>query len=113
MKINLPEAKSGGIPEGIYKGRFLAVESVPPNLEKGYKAALKFTFEVSEGEHAGRKVSRICGIANGPKAELPKLLMGLMGKTPEPGGVDLAPYVGKAYILTVSEKRVENVTPLS
>jgi hypothetical protein len=111
MNITLPEAKSGGIPDGSYKAKLSTVESVPPNLDKGYKAALKFVFEVTEGDYKGAKVSRIVGIANGPKAMLPGVLKSIMKADPKPGGIDLQPYIGREYMVSVT-KRVEAIIAL-
>ncbi len=109
MKITLPEAKSGGVPDGGYKAFYTAVEPVPANLEKGYKPGLKFIFTISEGEHKGMKVSRIVGIANGPKANLPVFLKAIMKAEPKAGEIDLTPYIGKPYMVGVSSGRVESV----
>jgi len=110
--FNMPEAKTGGVPDGSYEATFVGVEHVPANLEKGYKPAIKLVFEIAKGEHTGSKASRIAGIANGPKAHLPKLLKNIMKADPLAGAIDLGPFVGRPYMVSVAGNKIEAIIPL-
>jgi hypothetical protein len=116
--IDLPSGSSPVIP-GNYTLRFTGIVNMPANLEKGYKAAIRFEFEVAEGELTGSGASRICTVSAGSKAELPRFLTALMGKAPEPGRVDVSPFVGKLYMGIVATSpqgkgvRVESIFPLN
>lgn len=114
--ITLPaETVSEPLPVGQYDLRFIGCEQVPANLEKGYKAAVRFNFEVSAGPFSGRKTSRFCGLSSGSKAILPNFLTALMGQQPKPGAVDVSPFIGKQYKAQVAKSpngestRVESV----
>lgn len=105
MIINLPEASNGGVPEGTYKLKFVDSEPVPPNLEKNYKPGIRFSFEIQEGTEKGKRISRICSISGGPKAELPKFLKALTGSEPKPGEINLSPYMGRSFVGTVARSQ--------
>lgn len=88
-----------GVPPGIYTGILEGVEPVPASQKDGMelKAAFKFTFKVTEGEHAGSPTSRIpSGESPTTKNGLGRFLGELTGVAPT-AGVDYDAEIGKCY----------------
>lgn len=117
MSPNLQfEVSVGGgcVPAGFYRAKFVGVE---PTEHEEYGAGLKFVWEVVVGEHAGQQATRITSDKPTPKNAAGRMLAGLTGVTLKPGfKIDLAPCVGKEFLLQVEETqqgstRVSTVMP--
>ena len=101
----------GGPPAGFYKAKFLTVE---PTEHEEYGTALKFVFEVSDGEHKNEVATRITSNTPTPKNAAGRMLSGLTGETLAPGRtVDLDPFVGREYLLQVENTANGNGTRIS
>ena len=89
----------GGVPAGFYKGKFLDVEATE---HEEFGAGLKFLFEVVDGEHKGEQATRITSASPTLKNAAGRMIGGITGETLTPGrNVDLAPFVGREYLLSV------------
>ena len=89
----------GGPPAGFYRAKFLTVETTE---HEEFGTGLKFVFEVSDGDHKGEQATRITSSTPTPKNAAGRMLSGISGETLAPGkSVDLAPFVGKEYLLQV------------
>ncbi len=104
--------RSGGVPGGSYIGKFLGVEPTETKLGK----ALRWTWEVASGPHAGAKASRITPTEPTPKNACGRILSGITGKSLVTGEeVDPQSFLGRSYLLVVIDcdgggTRVETVT---
>jgi hypothetical protein len=112
-------AGGAGVPAGAYQGEFVGAEPTPPNEEKGYPAGIKWTWKVTNGEHAGRDATRITGAKPSPKNACGKILNALLGKALSDGeSINIADLVGRKYTLIVQAgegggTRVETVAPVA
>jgi hypothetical protein len=103
---------SGGVPVGSYIGTFLGVEGV----ENEYGEALRWDWEITTGEFKGLRASRLTGRVPTLKNACGKLLSAVAGKSVGNGEeIDLAPCVGKTYLVIVGatdkgSTRVETAT---
>lgn len=103
-----------GVPPGDYLAAYLGVEDTN---HIDYGPGLRFQFEVTEGEYAGRKVSRYAP----PQPTLGnitgRIIAGLVGRVlRRDEELDIEQYVGQEYRVTVeaTEKgstRVAKVAP--
>ena len=91
----------GGPPAGFYKATFQTVEATD---HKEYGSGLKFVFKVIEGDQKGEVATRITSDSPTPKNAAGRMISGISGETLTPGkSVDLAPFVGREYLLQVEE----------
>ena len=119
MQFVVAESKSGGLPEGNYVGVFLGAKYLPeqeadPMTGEGGRqwAKIAFKWEVTEGEHKGETAVRETPFSQGVKASYVAVCGLVMGKQLAAGtAVNLAPFVGRKYLLTVSVKVKKNGTP--
>lgn len=115
MDILKFEAAVGpGAPPGAWPAVFVGIEPT----ENQYGKGLTWKWQVSEGEHKGKTLTRITGERPSPANACGKMLVAMLGKTPTPGeSVALATLIGKRYLCIVAKGaqggcRVETVTPL-
>jgi hypothetical protein len=110
----LLKVSAGGVPAGSYHAKFLGVEVV--NNE--YGDGLRWNFQITVGDYAGRNVSRTTAKNPTTRNTCGTLLSGIAGK---PLTIDaefeVAAYVGKTYLVVVNEgqtgsTRVDAVTQL-
>jgi hypothetical protein len=102
----------GVVPPGTYPGKFRGAEYLPesegdPMTGKGARQypKVKWKWEITEGEHAGKEVSADTGVSTGVKSGYYQKTCWVLGQNPKPGDkVDLTWYVGKQYLLTVGAK---------
>ena len=103
--------QGGGPPAGFYKGTFRNVE-ITEHEEFG--PGLKFIFEVSEGEHKGEQATRITGDSPTPKNSAGRMISGISGEMLTPGKVvDLAPFVGREFLIQVEDTKGGNGTRIA
>jgi hypothetical protein len=99
MSLQFEVKAGGGPPAGFYRAKFLTVETTE---HEEYGTGLKFVFEVSDGDHKREQATRITSSTPTPKNAAGRMLSGITGETLAPGkNVDLAPFVGKEYMLQV------------
>src|SRR5262245_665367 len=109
------EAGGSNPPVGHYKVKFVGVEGVAANAEKNYGAAVRFKFEVTDGELKGKPASRVCPAKVSPDNVTGRFLSGLLGRPIALGeSISLDACVGKAYLAIVGPAqgkgtRVESV----
>ena len=114
MSLQFEIGQSGGPPAGIYRAKFQDVE---PTEHDEFGDGLKFVFEVVQGDHAGEAATRITSPKPTPKNAAGRMIAGITGKSIAAGEkLDLAPFVGKSYLLQVAETkngatRIETVMP--
>jgi hypothetical protein len=97
MKLTV---KSGGVPPGSYVAMLKGVEA----KESKFGPGLFWTFEVSNGPHAGVKATAFSQPEPTANNKCGKFLAGIMGKMPGVGEtVDLSPYIGKPYLIVVEK----------
>lgn len=115
MSLQFDVSASGStVPAGFYRARFVNVE---PTDHDEYGAGLKFIFEVADGDHKGEQATRITSAKPTIKNAAGRMLSGLSGKSLQAGAkIDLAPCVGKLYLIQVEEvasgaTRVNTVMP--
>ncbi len=106
------EIKAGaGVPAGFYKARFKEVEQTEHDE---YGAGLKFVFEVVDGEQKGGAATRITSPSPTPKNAAGRMIAGITGTSLVPGAkIDLAPFVGKLYLVQVENVASGNGTRIS
>jgi len=111
---------NGGVslPEGTYYGEFVAVDKTE-NKFQADKGALRWDWKVTQGEFAGKIMSRTTGDKPGPDNACGRILIGLLGKTPAANEtINIKACVGRKYICQVAKAkdstttRVESVTLL-
>jgi hypothetical protein len=101
----------GGPPAGFYKATFKTVEATE---HEEFGAGLKFVFEVADGDHKGEQATRITSAEPTPKNAGGRMISGITGETLTPGkNVDVAPFVGKEYLLQVEDTKNGNGTRIS
>jgi len=98
MKLTL---SSGSVPPGSYHGKFLGVEPVEPNQ---YGPGLRWSFEIASGPQTGIKVARTTGAAPTLKNACGRLLMAVSSKNTVGETVDLTPFVGKLFLIIVTQR---------
>jgi hypothetical protein len=109
---------SGGVPVGSYTGKFVGIEEVPANSEKGYSAGLRWKFAIETGPYEGQTVRRVTGPAPTVKNACGKVLSGLTGRAlKENEQIDPDTFLGRRYLLAVAAAqeggtRVEAVIPM-
>ncbi|NLX95982.1 MAG: hypothetical protein GXY83_07385 [Rhodopirellula sp.] len=114
MSLQFEVNAGGGPPAGFYRAKFVDVE---PTTHDEFGDGLKFVWEVVAGDHKGEQATRITSAKPTPKNAAGRMLSGLTGKTLAPKAkIDLAPCVGRIYLVQVSETssgstRVETVMP--
>ena len=115
MSMTFEVKQSGGPPAGFYKAKFVDVESTEHDE---YGAGLKFVFEIVEGDHAGENATRITGASPTLKNAAGRMVSGISGSSLTAGAkIDLAPFVGRQFLLQVEETpsgtgtRVSTVMP--
>ncbi len=113
MKGVVAEANSGGLPVGTYVGLFQGAEYLPvieadPMTGKGGRQWAKVAFKwgiTTEGEFAGKVAIRETPCSIGAKASYTTFCGHVMGRTLTASEkIDLTPFVGKKYLLTVSNQ---------
>jgi hypothetical protein len=88
-----------GVPAGFYKAVFKTVEKT---VHEEYGDGLKFIFEVVDGDQRGGLATRITNPKPSPKNAAGRMIAGVSGKSLSPGEtIDLAPFIGKTYLLQV------------
>lgn len=106
------------VPVGTYKCVFEAYE--PKTLPGKNSKVMQWTFLVTDGEFAGRKIDALTNQDMRPldNNKLGRFLAGLAGKTPEPGlEVDIADYYGNPYMVFVAPNQankpdIQTFTPI-
>jgi hypothetical protein len=99
MSLQFEVKAGGGPPAGFYRAKFLDVDTTE---HEEYGTGLKFIWEVSDGDHKGEQATRITSSTPTPKNAAGRMLSGITGESLAPGKVvDLAPFVGKEYMLQV------------
>ena len=99
MNMKFVIKQGGGVPAGLYKAKFLAVESTK---HEEFGAGLKFIFEVVEGDHAGEKTTRITSSSPTLKNAAGRIIAGIIGETlTAETTVDLDLFVGREYLAQV------------
>jgi hypothetical protein len=78
------------VPEGVYTATFSGVEDT---THREYGDGLKWRFQILDGEHSGREVTRITPVFPTTKNICGKLLRGLTGCSPD-DEVDIDSYRG-------------------
>lgn len=109
---------SGGIPAGSYRAKFTGIEFLPalepdPMTGKSARqyAAVRFKWEIVEGEHAGKIAIRECPPNNTSlKSKFLQTVAMLIRKSPEQG-YDLQGCIGQAYTIGISNKLDKNGKP--
>lgn len=101
------DGQSTGVPAGTYTGIFKGIESVPPLPDKDYGPAVKFIFEVTQGEHKGKTPTRITALPKGGpshKNALGRMILALLGgESPKVGeSPNIEALRGKEYLVIVS-----------
>jgi hypothetical protein len=111
---------TGGVslPEGTYYGEFVAVDKTENKFQPG-KGALRWDWKVTQGEFAGKIMSRTTGDKPAADNACGRILIGLLGKTPAASeSINIKACVGRKYICLVAKAkdstttRVESVTLL-
>lgn len=101
MTMQFEVKAGGGVPAGIYKASFLTVEETQ---HEEYGNGSKFVFEVVEGDHKGEQATRITNSEPTPKNAAGRMIAGITGEPLTPGSkIDLAPFVGRQYLLQVED----------
>ncbi len=114
MSLQFDVSASGGPPAGFYRANFVGVE---PTEHEEFGSGLKFVFEIANGDHRGEEATRITSIMATLKNAAGRMLSGLSGLTLKPKvRIDLAPCVGKLYLIQVEETpsgatRISTVMP--
>ena len=109
------QVTSGGVPPGRYATILEAIET----MTNRYGPGLLSRFRVTDGEFAGRYVTRATGCTLTPENALGKLVRGLAGRDPQIGEViDLEQFKGRPFIADVEatesgHSRVAAVWPIS
>ncbi|SRR5579871_6594146 len=106
---------SGGVPVGSYMMEFCGYEEVPADKDRGFGAALRWKFVITEGKYKDSTVSRITTPSPTLKNACGKMLSAIIGKPLTAGdGADLDEHIGVGLIGQVAETesgatRVESV----
>lgn len=88
-----------GAPVGLYLAKFLGVQE---KNHPEYGAGLEWQFEIVEGEHRGKIVTRTTGMDPSPKNACGRMISDLLGGTYTVGTeLDLKPCVGLRYKVKV------------
>jgi hypothetical protein len=119
MKGCVAETNSGGLPAGNYVGLFECAEYLPVQepdemTGKGGRqwAKIAFKWRIAEGEHKDKTAIRETPESNGIKSQFIQWCGLVMSKSLTPkDGYDLAPFVGRKYLITVSVKADKNGNP--
>ncbi len=94
---------SEGVPPSAYQTTFAGIEPVEPDANKGYGAGLRWKWNIVDGPFAGRTISRVTGQTPTPNNACGRLIVALLGRTPNVGeNIDLAPLIGKKYLAIVA-----------
>jgi hypothetical protein len=105
---------SGGPPTGSYAARFAGIEET---THDEFGAGLRWKFEVTQGEQAGKVASRTTGLRPTAKNGCGKMLAGVLGRELRAGEqLDPHQFVGREYLIVVGptengSTRVEAVVP--
>jgi hypothetical protein len=102
----------GQVPPGTYTGKFMRADYLPtcepdPMTGKGGRQydAIRFSWEVADGEYGGKVVSVDTPKATGTKSRFYCVGCWLLGRNPAAGErMNLNPCVGQKYLLTVGSK---------
>jgi hypothetical protein len=103
------------VPVGQYRARFVGVEDT--NHDE-YGPGVAWKFEITSGVHKGRQTSRVTSPEPTRKNSCGGMIRSLAGGRVDEGAeIDVGPFVGREYLITVAENstgngtRVENVMP--
>jgi hypothetical protein len=119
MVGKVAEQTSAGLPAGRYQAEFVGAEYLPavepdPMTGKGGRqfATVQFKWRVSQGEHVGQYATRETPASKGIKSAYIQVCGFVIGK---PLGanedINLTPFVGRKYLLTVAQKVGKDGTP--
>jgi hypothetical protein len=123
MEGIVAESNSGGLPAGNYVGVFEAAEYLPAQEADAMsgeggrqwaKIAFKWrlTEDTTNGEHKGKYAVRETPESTGAKSAYVQVCSLVMGKALTPKDIiKLKPFVGRKYLLTVSNKTDKNGNP--
>jgi hypothetical protein len=93
--------QSNECPAGVFKARF---EGVEMTNHPEYGDGLRFTYEVTEGPHRGKRPCRVTSATPTPRNAAGRLLADLAGATPANNlSVDPDKFVGREYTIVVRE----------
>jgi len=107
------------VPEGKYACRFLGIKMLDDTGAKDKDGkplppAMAWEFQVSEGEHAGKKVDRVTGRQPPPRSGCGKMLAAVTDQILKDGQqYDINGLIGQPYRVTVEEKPTGNGTRVS
>jgi hypothetical protein len=85
-------------PPGMYKARFLGVEQI---THETYGEGALFTWEIVDGDHAGKIAGRVSSPLATTSNATGKMIAGLIGGQFKPGQVSLEGCVGRSYLIQV------------
>lgn len=107
------------VPVGKYTARFVGVQlkdSTGKVDEKGrpMPPPMTWNFVIVGGEHDGKEIDRLTGRLPTPKSACGKILAAIADEVLVDGAeIDLAPFVGKLYRITVEDGNSDGRTRLS
>ena len=102
MKVKMGESKFGAPLGPPYAAEFVQVEEVEAKANTNLGPGWRWQFRIVEGEHAGNIVSRTTGREPSAKNACGKMLQAVIGRQVAVNEeVDLAPYVGRRYLVTM------------
>jgi hypothetical protein len=92
---------SGGPPAGTYTATFVGVEET--NHEQ-WGAGLKWSWEITKGQHKGKKACRTTGTSPTPKNACGAMLKAIAGRPLAAGEeIDVEGFVGETFMVIVGE----------
>jgi hypothetical protein len=102
VKVKMMESKFGAPLGPPYTAEFVQVEEVEAKPGTDYGPGWRWQFRITEGEHAGKLVSRTTSQEPSQKNVCGKMLMAVTGRPLAVNEeVDLAAYVGRRYLVTM------------
>jgi hypothetical protein len=113
MKLKV---SGGSVPAGAYTAKFIGIESIPADPNRGFGEGVRWQFEVLTGPHQGARTSRITTATPTLKNACGKMLQSVSGKSLASGDeIDVATFVGRNYLVVIvatesGATRVETVS---
>ncbi len=83
MAFVIEVTAGGGVPIGIYRGRFVRIEHF--ESDNGFGPGYKWVWKIIEGAHDGAEACRITSQKMGPEANTPRFLKMIYGRELKPG----------------------------
>lgn len=110
MAIELKVPTERPIRPGSYRARIVRVEEVPSRFDVE-KTSIVLSYEIIEGEHAGRRLRKFYTPSLSSKAKLGQLVRRLNSRLPEGGTFDLETLVGQEVELLLTEGQHDDGEP--